>query len=237
MDSPFFTHQPKGVMPRMGTTSKALTLLTYFTRQQPSIGLSDMARLSGMNKATVHRLLSELAEHGFVEQLGAGRAYRLGPAVLRLAALRDHHVPMRDMAIETLTKLNELTGETAHMSLLNAGILSSYAYTYATTHSTMVTMEDAEVLDLHATGSGLAVLAHSSDAFIQSTLSRPLPRAHRRQKQTPSRSAPYCPRSERRAMPFRSAAMSRMCIPSQPRCSMRRAIALAQSPWRALCRA
>lgn len=158
----------------MGTASKALSLLNHFSRSRPSIGLSDMARLSGMNKATVHRLLTEMVGHGFVEQVGAGREYRLGPAFLRLAALRETTVPMREMAMQTLERLSTLTGETAHMSLLNGDVLSSFAYTYSNAHGTMVMMEDAEVLDLHATGSGLAVLAYSAPEFIDEVLSAPL---------------------------------------------------------------
>ena len=71
-----------------------------------------------MNKATTHRLLGELAAHGFVEQVGSGREYRLGPAVLRLAALREAAVPMRELAQTVLAELAAATGETAHMSLL-----------------------------------------------------------------------------------------------------------------------
>lgn len=160
----------------MGTASKALSLLNYFTRSAPRIGLSDLARLSGYNKATVHRLLSELAQHGFVEQIGSSREYRLGPAFLRLAALRENAVPMRELATQTLTELSDVTGETAHMSLLNGDVLSSFAYSYSSAHGTMVMMEDAEVLDLHATSSGLAVLAHSGPQFVNEFLSAPLPK-------------------------------------------------------------
>jgi DNA-binding IclR family transcriptional regulator len=158
----------------MGTASKALSLLNYFSRSQSQIGLSDMARLSGMNKATVHRLMGELADHGFVEQVGAGREYRLGPAFLRLAALREKAVPMRELALAELTKLSDLTGETSHMSLLNGDVLSNLAYSYAHQHGTMVMMEDAEVLELHSTGSGLAVLAFSPAPFIDTVLAKPL---------------------------------------------------------------
>ena len=42
----------------MGTVTKALSLLTFFTQTRPEIGLSDLTLLSGMNKATTHRLLS-----------------------------------------------------------------------------------------------------------------------------------------------------------------------------------
>ncbi len=158
----------------MGTTSKALSLLNFFSRATPQIGLSELARLSGLNKATVYRLLTELAGHGFVEQVGTGREYRLGPAFLRLAALRENQVPMREVALQQLTQLCDATGETAHMSLLNGDVLSNLAYAYSNRHGTMVMMEDAEVLELHSTGSGLAVLAYSPVSFVDETLSAPL---------------------------------------------------------------
>lgn len=159
----------------MGTTSKALSLLQHFTRSQPEIGLSELARLSGLNKATTHRLMGELAEHGMVEQAGAGRAWRLGPAFLRLAALREAHVPMREVAMQTLAALAEATGETAHFSLLQGQALATTAYAYSSAHGTRVMMEDAEVLTLHNTSSGLAVLAFSPPAFVDSVLAAPLP--------------------------------------------------------------
>ncbi|MBU2983011.1 IclR family transcriptional regulator [Lentibacter algarum] len=155
----------------MGTVSKALSLLTYFSRSRSLIGLSEMSRLSGLNKATVHRLLTELQDQGFVEQAGTGREYRLGVAFLRLAALREAAVPMRDIAMTALTKLAEATGETAHISLLQGSTLSTLAYVYSHQHGTRVTMEDAEVLPLHATSSGLAVLGFSDAGFVDEVLS------------------------------------------------------------------
>lgn len=158
----------------MGTTSKALSLLEFFSRATPTIGLSDLARRSGMNKATTHRYMAEMAAHGFVEQIGAGREYRLGPAFLRLAALREHAVPMRELAQTVLSGLSKATGETAHMSLLQGEVLATLAYSYSAAHGTSVMMEDAEVLMLHATSSGLAVLAFSPPDFVDAILSRPL---------------------------------------------------------------
>jgi DNA-binding IclR family transcriptional regulator len=167
--------QVKGPPRQMGTTTKALSLLNYFSRARPLIGLSDMARLSGLNKATVYRLMGELAQAGFVEQAGSGREYRLGPAVMRLAALREHAVPMRDVAAEVLRDLSDATQETAHFSLMQGQTLSTVAYAYSPVHGTRVTMEDAEVLMLHATSSGLAVLAYSAPELVDTVLAAPLP--------------------------------------------------------------
>ncbi len=157
----------------MGTVSKALELLDYFTRSRPLIGLSDLARLADLNKATCFRLLTELAENGFVEQIGTGREFRLGPTVLRLAALREAQVPTREAAMPVLQALAQRTGETAHLSMLMADTLRTLAFAYSAAHVTKVTMEDAETLPFHATSSGLAVLAFQTEAFRNTILSQP----------------------------------------------------------------
>lgn len=158
----------------MGTVAKALSLLTQFNLSRPEIGLSDMARLSGMNKATVFRLLSELETGGLIEQIGATRAYRLGGGFLRLATLRDAAVPLRSVAGNVLDALCSATNETVHMSLVQGQHLTALAHRYSSTHATRVMMEDAAELSFHATSSGLAVLAFADPAFVDNVLASPL---------------------------------------------------------------
>jgi DNA-binding IclR family transcriptional regulator len=160
----------------MGTVAKALSLLDHFSHARPTIGLSDMARLSRLNKATVFRLLCDLQAAGFVEQIGPAREYRLGPAVLRLATLREAAVPLRDLAGPVLQSLADTTCETAHLSLLQGERLDMLAYAYSPRHGTRVMMEDAQTLAFHATSSGLAVLAYSPPAMVDRVLQAPLER-------------------------------------------------------------
>lgn len=147
----------------MGTVGKALDLLDLFTRVQPQLGLSQLSRASGLNKATCHRLLTELESRGLLEQTGPAREYRLGPAVLRLAVLREAAVPTREAAMPVLRRLAESTGETAHLSHLVAGRLQTLAFDYAARTGVRVMMEDADFLPFHATASGAAILAHHPD--------------------------------------------------------------------------
>lgn len=158
----------------MGTTSKALSLLNYFTLNQPLMGLSELSRLSGTNKATCFRLMAELIEHGLAEQLSTTKEYRIGPAVLRLAALREATVPTREAAMPLLQALAVDTGETAHMSHLAAGRLVTLAFAYSSSHGMKVMMEDADVLPFHATSSGSAVLAFMDAGQVEAVLSQPL---------------------------------------------------------------
>jgi DNA-binding IclR family transcriptional regulator len=158
----------------MGTVTKALTLLTFFNHGRREIGLSDMTRLSGMNKATVYRMLTELQACGFVEQAGNDRAYRLGPEVMRLAALREAAVPILSASRAELRRLSDTTHETSHLSLVRGDQLYSLTHAYSNRYGTRVMMEDAEILSFHGTASGMAVLAFSEPAFIEQVLEAPL---------------------------------------------------------------
>jgi len=158
----------------MGTVSKALSLLTNFNQSRTEIGLSEIARLAGINKATAYRLLTELQEGGFVEQAGTDKTWRLGPEILRLARLREAAVPLTTASRSILDRLAERTHETAHVSVLRGMQLNALAHAYSTRHATRVMMEDAETLSLHGTGSGLAVLAFSPEEFVDAVLAAPL---------------------------------------------------------------
>lgn len=158
----------------MSTVTKALSLLAHFNHGRVEIGLSDMTRLSGFNKATVYRMLSDLQDAGFVEQAGSGRAYRLGPEVLRLAALREAAVPVLSASRDILRRLCDETGETTHLSLIKGKTLHSLTHCYSNRHGTRVMMDDAEILTFHGTASGLAVLAYAPKDFVEAALNAPL---------------------------------------------------------------
>lgn len=161
----------------MGTVSKALSLLSFFAPDRTEVGLSDLTRLSGMNKATVYRLMGELQDSGFVEQGENDRAYRLGPQVLHLAALREASTPILSVSRRILRELSEETGETTHVSLGHDSWVQTLSHAYSPRHATKVTMEDAQTVTYHATSSGLAILAYSDPEFVDAVLARPL-KAH-----------------------------------------------------------
>lgn len=158
----------------MGTITKALDLLTHFSAARAEIGLSQFVRLSGRDKATVHRHLTELEQNGFLEQNPASRAYRLGPALLRLAAVREAALPTRDLLRPIVADLAEKVGELAHASLLQADGLSSLCHADPRLHGTQVHFDEAEILPFHATASGLAVLAFAGPELAERVLSEPL---------------------------------------------------------------
>ena len=158
----------------MGTITKALEMLNYFSRSAPELGLSEFVRLSGRDKATVHRHLVELAENGFLEQHPDSRAYRLGPAILRLATVRETTAPTRAVVLPLIAALADEVGELVHFSLIQGELLSPVSHVEPGRHGTQVHFDPSEMLPLHATASGLAVLAFGPRGLRDRVLAGPL---------------------------------------------------------------
>ncbi|WLR92023.1 IclR family transcriptional regulator [Shinella zoogloeoides] len=159
----------------MSTIGKALTLLDVVSRLDRDTGLTDLARLSALDKATARRLLVELEKHGFVEQDGETRKYRLGAAPVRLARIRQARFPFVAVAAPFVKALADAVGETVHLSEFSGGRLATI-HVEDSTQAHRVIVDVGAALPFHATASGLAFLAFLPQGEIDEALARPLAR-------------------------------------------------------------
>lgn len=104
-----------------GTQSiqRAMALLKAFDDDRPSWGLSDLARETGLNKTTAHRLLAAMEREGLIGRAADGERYVLGPEVVVLGgrALRANN--LRTIARPQLERLAATTRETASLEILS----------------------------------------------------------------------------------------------------------------------
>lgn len=150
----------------MSSAVKTLELLAYFSASRPEIGLSQLCRLAGRDKATTYRHLQALEAVGFVEKTALTKHYRLGPAVLQLAQTREATVPRKAGAEAVLTRLADATGETAHVSVLSGTTLYALTWCLSPRHGTRAVI-DINTFPLHATASGLCTLAFGPPDLIE----------------------------------------------------------------------
>lgn len=153
----------------MSSTSKALELLSYFSVARPEIGLSQMCKIAGRDKATTYRYLQALETNGLIEQNTATRQYRLGPALLKLATVREATVPRKSTAQQAVKALSEATGETAHVTVLSNKTLFGLCENEAKHHAIRAVI-DLDTFPLHATASGLCALAFGAETLIDDAL-------------------------------------------------------------------
>ncbi len=145
----------------MKTVDKALSVLDQFSASQTEIGLSELSRMAGLDKAATRRLLVALSKHDFIEQVEETRKYRLGPGFLRLARIRETTVPVSSAAQEVADWLAAETNETAHLSIPGQYGMTSIAHRLPN-RARVVNIEPAQILLYHATASGLIFLAFAT---------------------------------------------------------------------------
>lgn len=154
----------------MSTIEKALGLLEHFSGQSPEIGLSDFTRLTSFDKGTVHRYLTALKDCGFLEQNPATKAYRLGPAPIRLAAVREKTVPLRSTVAIYVDRIAADIHELVHASVPQPGGMSMLYALDGGISGTRVGLDEAELLPFYATSSGIAQLAFGSASLRDKVL-------------------------------------------------------------------
>jgi DNA-binding IclR family transcriptional regulator len=153
----------------MKTVDKTMGLLSHFTPTQPEIGLSELARLAEMDKATTRRILVSLSKHHFIEQNQITKAYRLGSGFLHLARVREATTPITAIATQTVDWLCDATSETSHASVGGPNALITVAHKEPH-RGTVVMIDPTEPLPFHATASGIAFLAFNDQSLLESVL-------------------------------------------------------------------
>jgi DNA-binding IclR family transcriptional regulator len=83
--------------------------------------LKDIAAAVQLDRGTVHRLLSTMAEVGLVEQDRGNKCYRLGLELFALATAASNRYDVQDVARASLRRLAEETGDTILFYLRAAG--------------------------------------------------------------------------------------------------------------------
>ena len=82
-----------------------------------AVGVSELARLTGIHKATTHRLLTTLLNLGYVERASDGSAYQIGLRISRLRDIAHSRVDLRAAARPALETLRDATRLTVHLAI------------------------------------------------------------------------------------------------------------------------
>lgn len=81
--------------------------------------LSELSTRTGLPRSSAHRLLSQLAEYGWVSK--RGKAYALGRTPLEWGALARKHDRLHRAANPVLHELHSATGLVVHLAVLDGG--------------------------------------------------------------------------------------------------------------------
>ena len=150
------------------SVDRALDLLEALAAAGRPLGVSELGTATDLPEGTVHRLLRALVLRGYVRQ-DAARKYALGASVLRL---RDAgRRTLAGQASPYLSRLVELSGETANLALLE-GDLVVYVAQVPSARALRMFAEVGRQVHPHSTAVGKVLLADRPDHEVRALVGR-----------------------------------------------------------------
>jgi DNA-binding IclR family transcriptional regulator len=141
-----------------------LRILEAFDAWHPFLTLSEIADAAGLPRSSAHRLIGELEREGLLERL-PDRTYRLGVRLWEFASRTPGAVGLREIARPWLGAVHERVRQ--HTQL---GVLNGHDVLFIERMSTPDAVVNATLIGgripLHASSSGLVLLAHGDPALI-----------------------------------------------------------------------
>lgn len=143
---------------------RAFSILAAFQADGQDLTLAELARRTGLPKASVHRLAGQLVDVGALERRVRGtyglglRLFELGSVVLRQRRLRETALPLME-------DLYEATHETIHLGVRD-GHQVLYIEKIPGRHDSSAKTSVGTRKPLHCTALGKAILAYSGPQLL-----------------------------------------------------------------------
>ncbi|MGO1412408.1 MAG: IclR family transcriptional regulator [Microbacterium sp.] len=157
---------------RPTAAGRVLAVLDAFDTQHVVLSLTDISRRAGLTLPTAHRLVRELREWGALERRADGH-YAIGMRILELGSLEPKGLQLREAALPYLGDLHSAVGSDVHLSVM-AGTDVVYVESLRSRHGAPVLTRLGGRWPLHATATGLILLAHAPDELREHILAGPL---------------------------------------------------------------
>ncbi|MBC7259083.1 MAG: IclR family transcriptional regulator [Chloroflexi bacterium] len=160
---------------RVRVMERAMQILDCFDDEHPERGVSEIAQLVGLHKATTHRIIVSLMNGGFLERATDGERYRLGLRLAELGMAAIRTLDFRREAIPHMKALVDRFEETCDLSVFDRGEVF-YVEVIQGKHTLTIAARVGMRLPAHCTASGKTFLAFMPEAEARSILKEPLTR-------------------------------------------------------------
>lgn len=148
--------QPTKESESLQSLVRGISVIQVFSREHPALTLSEVARLTGMTRATARRILLTLRELGHVRS--DGRLFSLTPRVLSLGWAYLSSLNLAEIAQPLMEELVEETKESCSASTLDLPDIV-YVARVPTRRIMTISLGVGTRLPAHATSMGRVLLA------------------------------------------------------------------------------
>lgn len=142
----------------VGSVERAIHVLEILAKQ-PSVGVSELASLLGIDKSNASRLLRTLHQHAYVRRIPESGRYGLGLAVVHLAQAFLRSFELRDVMRPFLRELYDATHETVSL-VVEENQRAVFVDKLESPHYLRTHAEIGQAIPMHAGSTSKALMAH-----------------------------------------------------------------------------
>lgn len=154
----------------VASVDRAVELLMLLGKSQRDMGVTELSKLLGVQKSTVHSVLQTLMFRGFVRQTENGR-YALGFSLIQLGEACGAQLDLRTVARPFMTELADETQEIALLAVLSGTELFILDKVEPQRAFLIIPKFDFSIT-LHSTAIGKVLLANAPAEIIELVLQR-----------------------------------------------------------------
>ena len=141
----------------VSAVGRTMAVLEALAEHPEESGVSEIAQKLEMSKSTVYRFLQSLKARGYVVQDAEDR-YRLSVRLFELGAQALPHLDIVREAEPGMRRINELTGETVHLGILDEGSIV-YVHKIDSKYNLRMYSRIGRRAPLYCTGIGKVLMA------------------------------------------------------------------------------
>jgi IclR family KDG regulon transcriptional repressor len=157
----------------MSALSSAVNVLKLFSAERAELSVTEAARLLGMPKSTVSRLLKAMMREGLLASVGSTSRYRLGHLFFEISRRYRHNSSLMDLTDAALGAICRDTRHAGYISILEGRDVLVLRAILGTETLRVVTPLGSRSVAF-ATSTGRALLARLSDEEVRALHPDPL---------------------------------------------------------------
>lgn len=152
---------------------RALNILACFDNDHPELGISEIALVANLHKATAYRIVTTLVNHSYLEWIEDVQKYRLGKELASLGFKVIQRMDLRREALPFMKDLVEVWDETCDLSVFDQGKVF-YIEILRGNHALTISAAIGQRLPAYCTASGKLFLSHLPESELDAILGQPL---------------------------------------------------------------
>lgn len=160
---------------RVQSIDRSVAILECFSEEKRELKLSEISEKLGLNKSTVHGIITTLKYHGFISQNEETQKYKLGIRFIEFSDLVINSLNIRNAVLSVIDEICDKVEETIHVGMLD-GLDVVWIEKKECTKSIKTSTKIGARLPAYTTADGKMMLCYIDIEKIKNYLPKKIPK-------------------------------------------------------------